>query len=69
MSISNGARTHTHAWHMDEHSLLLLHFLECTFHDFFFLVVANNREWSPVIIENGLLAITPTHVCVSRPDV
>ena len=31
--------------------------------------VANNRDWSPVIIENGLLAVTPTHFCGFWPDV
>ena len=32
-------------------------------------IVANNRDGSPVIIENGLLVVTPMHFCGSRPDV
>ena len=31
--------------------------------------VVNNRDWSPVNIKNGMLAVTPTHFCGSRPDV
>ena len=31
--------------------------------------VTNNRDWSLVIIENGLLAVTPTHFCGFRPEV
>ena len=31
--------------------------------------VANNRDWSPVIIKNGLFAVTPTDFCGSRPNV
>ena len=31
--------------------------------------ITSNRDWSPVIIENGLLAVMPTHFCVFWPKV